>query len=269
MKPEKAAPLKSLLAPLSLPARMIYRAIGGGRGEKKQLRKSDEWKMREARDQANIDRLLRESLTEGSNCIDAGAIEGTVLRQFTRLAPRGNHMAFEPIPALADKLRQAFPSVDVRQCALGAETGRASFCYVPARPAWSGLRRQPYPEGIQPQEISVDIFRLDDLVPSDARVAFLKIDVEGAELEVLQGAVETIKRTGPTILFEHARIHNTEYATTPAAIHTLLSDRCGMALFCLDGTGPLTLEELSRIYDESHASGYGRLAQTNFVARPR
>ena len=263
--------LKSLIkgTPIEAPTRFVYRALTGRGGAKpRKSGQATEWKEREQRDTANIERVLHAALTETSNCLDVGANEGVFLRQFLHFAPRGHHHAFEPIAPLAVKLKENFPTVDVRQCALGAATGRANFCFVPTRPAWSGLRTQPYPEPVQPQEIEVEIFRLDDLLPADWRVDFIKIDVEGAELEVLEGAVETIKRTRSQILFEHARIHNTSYATTPADIHALLSERCGLQLYCLDGTGPLTSEALTAIYDRSHASGYDRFAQTNFLARP-
>jgi len=259
--------LKSLIknSPFEAPARFVYRALGGGN---EASRLAEEWSIRDQRDQVSIDRMLQARLNAASNCIDIGANEGVFLKRFQSLAPQGHHMAFEPIPRMAAALKASFPNADVRQCALGASTGQTTFCYLPTMPGWSGLKRQPYPGNAQPQEITIDIFRLDDLVPADARVDFIKIDVEGAEFEVLRGAGETIKRTRPYILFEHAQVHNTEYGTTPGMIHELLSDQYGLNIYLLDGTGPLSREELAYIYQKSHASRYNRSAQTNFIARP-
>jgi SAM-dependent MidA family methyltransferase len=39
-------------------------------------------------------------LKKDSNCIDIGANEGTILRDMLKFAPRGDHMAIEPIPDL-------------------------------------------------------------------------------------------------------------------------------------------------------------------------
>ena len=49
-------------------------------------------------------------------------------------------------------------------------------------------------------ETKVDCHRLDDIYKG--RVSFIKIDVEGHELQVLEGARDTIKRDLPTILIE-------------------------------------------------------------------
>lgn len=261
--------LRSLIkgTPLEAPARFVHRTLGGKPRGGGSAAKTAGWKIRERRDEESVERILATSLNRSSNCIDIGAHQGVFLRRFVELAPEGNHIAIEPIPAMAEGLRRSFPHVDVLECALGATAGRTTFCYVPTMPAWSGLRRQPYPGNAQADQIEVEIRRLDDIVPADARVDFIKIDVEGAELGVLEGGRATIARTRPLILFEHARIHNTEYGTSPEMIHDVLGN-CGLDVFCLDGRGPLERAEFSDLYHRSHASGYDQHAQTNFLARP-
>jgi hypothetical protein len=48
----------------------------------------------------------------------------------------------------------------------------------------------------------VSQIKLDDLVPTLKHVDFIKIDVEGAELEVLKGALELIGRNKPVLIIE-------------------------------------------------------------------
>ncbi len=53
-------------------------------------------------------------------------------------------------------------------------------------------------------EVTVDLISIDDLIAQDkiAPPNFVKIDVEGAELDVLKGMIETIKTYQPTIIYE-------------------------------------------------------------------
>jgi hypothetical protein len=53
--------------------------------------------------------------------------------------------------------------------------------------------------------VDIEVDTLENIareICKGSRVALLKIDVEGHELEVLQGAAEIVNRDGPVILFE-------------------------------------------------------------------
>lgn len=60
-----------------------------------------------------------------------------------------------------------------------------------------------------PNSIAVTCVRLDDIVGTDA-VSLIKIDVEGYELQALQGAVETITRSRPILYVENDRIEKSQ-----------------------------------------------------------
>jgi FkbM family methyltransferase len=227
-----------------------------------------EWGIRVQRDEADMDRLLHSSLNANSNCVDVGAHHGVFLKRFMELSPEGRHFAFEPLPALASVLKRDFPKVDLYFCALGNRSGRVRFCHALELPGWSGLKRQPYPVETEVKEIEVELKLLDNVLPDEVPIHFIKIDVEGAELEVLEGAVRTIRRYRPCILFEHAKIHNLEYRTTPKKIYDFLTGKCGLGIYSLNGYGPMTRSELINIYYASYDSDYDRNAQTNFIARP-
>jgi len=247
---------------LEKPFRQIYRHLTGASDQPP----ITEWELRDARDNAYVRALLRSRLEAQSNCIDVGAHSGFFLRQFLEFAPSGSHYAFEPIPSLATKLRQEFPTVVIHDCALSDQDGRATFQYVPELPGWSGLRPQPYPVKVNPQSIEVTLRRLDDVVPADKSIAFIKIDVEGAELEVLRGAQGLLRRCQPVVYFECGQIHHTHYQTTPQQVFDLFI-ACGMGVFLLDQT-PLSKDEFVAVYEASHNHGYGRTAWGNYLAMP-
>lgn len=195
--------------------------------------------------------VMQRVLRPESNCIDIGAHKGQFLREFLRWAPRGRHLAFEPIPRLAEELRSAFPGVEVFNLALSDRPGTASFFVLPETPALSGLSERTFlkPDAVR-QAIQVRTERLDALVPSDRRIDLLKIDVEGAEGLVLTGALETLRRCRPFVVFEHGRASSEALGTSSAALYDLLTRRCGLRVSCLanwlHGRRPLTADEFAR-----------------------
>ena len=204
--------------------------------------------------------LMEEVLETDSDCLDVGAHAGSVLGEMRRLAPGGRHVAWEPLPEFAARLRETYPGVEVRQAALSDENGEREFAHVLADPGWSGFVHRPTPAGGRVETITVRTERLDDALPAGVEPAFVKIDVEGAEERVLRGALETLRRHRPVIAFEHGLGSADHYGTTPAAIHRLLAGELGYTLFGVDGDGP---------YDESR---FGEIfaagERVNFAARP-
>ena len=79
--------------------------------------------------------------------------------------------------------------------------------------------------------------------------SFIKIDVEGAERLVLEGAMHTISRYQPTVVFEHGRGAANHYDTGPEQIFALLSGQAGLRIFDLDGRGPYTEADLVETFD--------------------
>jgi FkbM family methyltransferase len=217
---------------------------------------------RDVADFHNIRRLLAFSIDGESNCIDIGANRGANLSEMCRVAPRGRHIAFEPLPHLAALLRDLFPGVEIRQAALSDHAGTADFAYVHgASEGWSGLLFRPLPTGEEPEveHIGVQLEVLDDVLDPSYRPAVIKIDVEGAEQQVILGALRTLRRHRPIVIFEHGLGSANAYGTHPADIYRLLCEDVGLRVFDLDGSGPYDLEEFERIYNAGE--------RVNFVAR--
>lgn len=181
--------------------------------------------------------VMKSVLREDSNCVDVGCHQGDFLRDFCRLAPQGAHFAFEPLPHLFAKLKEEFgalKNVRLSDSVLSDQTGLTSFQHVVSNPAFSGVRQRAYPrEKEQIEVIEVGQNPMDDLIPDDMPIDFIKIDVEGAELQVLRGAVRTIARCRPTIVFEHGVGAADHYGTRPENVFDLLCNDCGLQVFLM------------------------------------
>ena len=179
----------------------------------------DQWSLRIYRDQQRLERILPQVIGRDSNCLDIGAHQGGFLSKILELAPEGKHWAFEPLPHLCEEIKEQFPMVEVREIALSDFNGSTHFHWVKDAPAWSGLKPQELPEKSTVEKIRVEVRQLDDILPTEYQPHFIKLDVEGAELQTLQGARATIKKFQPVVMFEHAAIHNFHYGTKPEDIY--------------------------------------------------
>ena len=192
---------------------------------------------RELREQVAMRAVLAASLGTESTYVDVGTNRGQVLAEAVRIAPQGAHLAFEPIPELAAQVESAFPQVETRRLAIGAEPGEAEFCHFRSLDGWSGLRRNPEisDERGRPEYFTVTVSTLDAEL-AGREPAVVKIDVEGAELQVLEGARETLARARPAVIFEHTDASGL-YGGERAAPWDLL-DGLGYRVFAITGEGP-------------------------------
>lgn len=146
--------------------------------------------------------LITHLCAPGKTFVDVGAHIGSVLSEVHGQDASVEIIAVEAIPEKASNLRRAFPYAQVHACAVSDAEGEVSFFINLAASGYSSLLR-PNDSGASTKEITVPRKRLDRLVPSED-VDALKIDVEGAELNVLRGAEQLLTRCRPTVMFESA-----------------------------------------------------------------
>jgi FkbM family methyltransferase len=168
---------------------------------------------------------LIEPLCRPGDCVlDIGANVGDwTIAMAARVGPLGKVIAFEPVPYLAQTIVKTARVnrhgwVEVQQLALGATDGTTEFSVERANSGGSRIGRV---EGDFSQ-ITVETKRLDSFFatrPDLNRVDFIKIDVEGFEEAVLQGARASLARFRPGLLFESGL----ESAEQRKSIHDLLS----------------------------------------------
>jgi FkbM family methyltransferase len=201
---------------------------------------------RDRRDMRQLRLLLALTLAEDASCVDVGANEGVILREIVRFAPRGRHVAYEPLPELAAVLAREFPAVDVRNAAVSDHTGEATFHRVKDRPTRSSLSTLDH-AGERLEQLTVPLEDLDSSLPAGFAPDFIKIDVEGAEEQVIRGAEQTLRRHRPLVVFEH-NTSARHFGTASETLHELLAG-AGLRVFDIDGRGPYTPAELARTVD--------------------
>lgn len=229
--------------------RFWRRAVGGVSrrlGRPELLAAVDPIARRTQREELAINVVLAATLRSDSSYVDVGANRGQILREAVRVAPAGRHVAFEPIPSLAAELARAFPQVECRQLALGARDEVARFCHYTQLDGWSGLRPSPQvsDQTGRPEFITVRVSTLDAQLP-DVHPQTIKIDVEGAELAVLEGGRGLLARARPFVIFEHVAQAAAPYGGAPDAVWDLLSD-LGYEIFAVTGAGPFTRAAFAR-----------------------
>jgi FkbM family methyltransferase len=146
--------------------------------------------------------ILHELVPIGCTAIDVGANRGYYSWALASVAATVE--AFEPNPLLAKFARAKLGrKARVHEVAL-SDHGGAATLYIPRRASGSSLHITGNLGNVYPQKsvdrIQVRLSTLDSY--SFKNVGFIKIDVEGAEMEVLAGARETILINRPTILIE-------------------------------------------------------------------
>lgn len=142
----------------------------------------------------------------GDVVIDGGANIGVITVLASQLTgQRGKVIAVEMLPETAKQLRRnltlnAAENVCVIDCALASEGGKTASAILPD--GYFGQATLAYPHTEVPRSTrDVVTGTLDEIAASERRIALIKLDVEGAELDALKGAAETLKRTD-AVIFE-------------------------------------------------------------------
>lgn len=200
-------------------------------------------------------RVIKRVCKAGSDCIDIGAHKGEVLDIMIKYAPKGRFFAFEPIPVLYEHLKKKYAhkvNCTVMDFALSDKKGVSSFNYVVSNPSYSGLIKRKYDRSSEiDTTISVKTELLDNIIPPDFTPDLIKIDVEGGELYVMEGARELIARSKPVIIFEYGLGASDYYGATPEKVFRFFATK-KMNIYTLkswlNGKESLTEEQFSACY---------------------
>ena len=145
-------------------------------------------------------RLLR----AGDVCLDVGANVGALsLSMSHRVGQNGRVIAFEPGPLLFERLERNLDlsgahNVEAHQIGLSNKRGKLFWSLEEGDNAGNAMLSSSGGDTV------VEVQRLDDcdFISGLQRIDFVKIDVEGMELEVIEGGISAIKRHHPMMLVE-------------------------------------------------------------------
>jgi FkbM family methyltransferase len=153
-------------------------------------------------------RFVSHAAMPGSTAIDVGANIGLFTAEMSAaVGPVGQVIAIEPLPNNAVQLRATiaagvFTNVRVEECAAGADT-REVVLNLAADNAYPSTQepREGMSSGgtLRVRQRTLDEIWQDAGTP---RVSFIKIDVEGAEVDVLRGASRLLRTCRPILLLE-------------------------------------------------------------------
>lgn len=170
------------------------------------------------RDQRSEFRAILSVLRRGDVAVDVRAHKGAYLYWLRKVVgAEGKVFAYEPQPSLAVYLESVcqamgWQNVLVHDCALSATMGMGTL-HVPGEGDSPGasLDQATLTNQLgQRHECKLDT--LDHQLKGVGRVALVKVDVEGHELQVFRGGSGILSRDRPVLLFEcetrHLRSHS-------------------------------------------------------------
>ena len=165
--------------------------------------------------------LLKKTLKPGMTFLDLGANIGYFSVIAAALVKdNGQVHAFEPMPQNLTRLRKnlaPFHWAMAQPYAVGNVTGEVPIHYSDKEAGWASIHDQ-HGLGNLPCNSTVSVIRLDEWMQNNSpnRVDFIKLDIEGSELDALLGGRRMLS------LFHPAIVAETKFGWNYDEIHQLL-----------------------------------------------
>ena len=171
-------------------------------------------KYRYRNDTAEIKFILK-NVKKGDSVLDIGAHKGGYLYWLRKsIGAKGSLVALEPQPSLFQYLKIAigelgYNNIDLHHAGASSENTHLKL-YVPKKEGLTspGATFEDRKDISKGHFIEVPVHKLDELLKGRKKaINFIKLDVEGHELEVFKGAYDILTNDKPTLLFECENRH--------------------------------------------------------------
>ncbi len=203
--------------------------------------------------------VIKKLIKDGDLVLDVGANSGTWLQQVLIYHQPSMIIAFEPIKECAESIQKQ-PMVMVEECALSNRSGTMSFFKYPDETVLSSLYQRNRVENLlnlMPSEIQIKTATLDEYVKGNntSFIHFLKIDVEGAEYDVLDGARDLLKMQQIAMIqFEYGSTYIDSKKTLRDVVK--IFHEYGYVIFKILPTGLMHVPQWTSILEDYYQSNY-------------
>jgi FkbM family methyltransferase len=201
-------------------------------------------------EKTDSDMILR--MTKGcKNIFDIGGNFGWYSLLWAKVCPDAQLFTFEPVPRTFGYLQKnidlnGFNNIKLFNFGFSDSTQELSFFYYPEGSGNASIANLSEAEGVL--SVTCKVKRLDDFVKeSQSYIDFVKCDVEGAELLVFKGGIETIRRDKPIVFAELLRKFAAKFNYHPNEVIELFRS-CGYRCFTAHES---TLVGIDVIYDQT------------------
>jgi len=202
-------------------------------------------------------KFVQKYLRPGMTALDIGAHHGLyTLLASKQVGPSGKVVAFEPSPRERKQLSRnvslnSCANVRISPFALGSNRSETDLYLVDGGEDGCNSLRPPIVNS-ETHPVRVDVYPFDDIAPELGlrKVDFVKLDVEGAELDVLNGALGLLRTVPrPVLLVEVYDIRTEPWGYKAREIVQFLA-RNGYGWFLLNEDGSLrSVETGLDVYD--------------------
>lgn len=200
-------------------------------------------------DTIDFDRtMLYSVIKEDFICFDVGANIGETSLNFARIASNGLVYSFEPVPFLFNRLKKniklnSFSNIKIYNLAV-SEIKQELYFELPDNQNSSGisLNKNKSTHSSIVYSTTIDSFVLEHSI---SNIDFIKIDVEGFENFVLNGASNTLQTMHPILFIEIDNKNLTKNGSSEKKLLDQLRNEFNYTLFKVDGNNKIKIEEIN------------------------